>query len=52
MTIKKTISKKISVEASSTNPFGKLLPGNKTLGLEKKNRFYTIEDGGETEEVE
>ena len=47
-----TISKKISVHASAAKPLVKPPPGDKTLGLEPAIRFYSIEDGDETEEVE
>ena len=48
----KPISKKISVKASTTNPLGKPLPGDKTCGIEPAIRFYEIEDGDETEKLE
>ena len=48
----KTISKKISVKASSSNPLGKPLPGDKTFGIEIEIRLYDIEDCDETEEGE
>ena len=46
----KTISKKISVKASSAKPSGKTLHRYKTLRLETDIRFYDIEDGDKTEE--
>ena len=46
--MEKTISKKISVEASAENPTAR----DKTLGLEPAIWFYSIEDGDDTEEVE
>ena len=52
MTMVKTISKKISVKASAAKPFGKPLPGDKTSELDPDIRFYAIEYGYETEEVE
>ena len=52
MTISKTISKKISVKASAVKPLGKPPPGDKTFGIDPSIRFYTIEDGDETEKLE
>ena len=52
MTMAKTISKKKSVKASSAKTSGKTPPGDKNLGIEPAIRFYAIEDGDETEEVE
>ena len=46
----KTISKKISVKASSSKPSWKPPPGDKTFGIEPEIRFYAIEDGDKTEE--
>ena len=48
----KTISKKISVKDSAYKPSGKPPPRDKTFGIEPVIRFYSIEDGGKTEEVE
>ena len=45
----KTISKKISANASAAKPLVKPLPGDKNLGLDASILFYTIEDGDETE---
>ena len=45
----KTISKKSSVEDSAAKPLGKPLPGDKTLGIDPSIRFYSIEDGDDTE---
>ena len=52
MTMAKTISKKKSVKASSAKTSGKTPPGDKNLGIEPAIRFYAIEDGDDTEEVE
>ena len=38
----KTISKKISVKASSAKPLGKPPTGDKTFGLDPEIRFYAI----------
>ena len=48
----KTISKKISVKASSSKPLGVPPPGDKTLGIEPATLFYSIEDGYDTKEGE
>ena len=50
MSMANTISKKIYVNASATNPLGKPTPRDKTLGLDPVISFYNIEDGDETEE--
>ena len=50
--MKKTISKKRSINASASEPLGKPLPGDKTLGIEPVTSLNTIEDGDETEEGE
>ena len=42
LTMAKTISKKISVKASSSKPSGKPLPVDKTLGLDTAIRFCEI----------
>ena len=51
----KTISKNISVKASSAKPsgkpLGKHLPGDTTIGVEAAIRFYATEDNDDTEEV-
>ena len=47
-----TISKKSSVKASLDKPPGKPLTGDKTFEIEPAIRFYAIEDGDGTEEVE
>ena len=47
-----TISKNISVKASSSKPSGKPLPGGKTLGFQTAIYFYAIEDSDDTEEGE
>ena len=52
LTMAKTISKKISVKASTAKPLGKPPPGDKTCGIEPDIRFYEIEDGDETEKGE
>ena len=52
LTMAKTISKKISVKASSSKTLGKPLPGDKTLGIEPAICLYAIEDGDKTEEAE
>ena len=49
MTMENTTSKKISVKASTAKPSGKPPPGDKTLGLDKDIRFYTIEYGDNIE---
>ena len=46
----KTISKKISVKASASKPLVKPPTRDKTLVLETKFRFYTIEEGDDTAE--
>ena len=48
----KSISKKISVEASAAKPSDNPPTRDKTCGLEPANRFYEIEDGDETEKGE
>ena len=48
----KTIGRKISVKASATKLLNKPPPGDKTLGIDPEIRFYKLEDGGDTEEVE
>ena len=48
----KTISKKISVNASASKLWGKPMPGDKTLDIDTVIIFYAIEDVDETEEVE
>ena len=48
--IVKTTSKKRYVKASAYKPFGKTFPGDKTLGINLETRFYTLEDGDDTEE--
>ena len=48
----KTISKKIYVKDSADKPLRNPPPGDKTFGFEAAIRFYAIEDGDETEEVE
>ena len=47
----KTVSLK-PVKASAANNNGKPPPGDKTLGVDPDIRFYEIEDGDKTEEVE
>ena len=47
-----TISKKISVEASTAKPLSKSQTGDKTLGLESAIILYAIEDVDDTEEGE
>ena len=47
-----TISKKISVKASTSKPSGKPPPGDKTCGIDPAIRFYEIEDEDETEKGE
>ena len=48
----KTISKKRSVKASASKPSGKNPTGDKTFGIDPAIRFYAIEDGDDTEQVE
>ena len=49
----KSISMKIkTVKASAAKPNGKPPPGDKSLGFDPYIRFYEIEDGYKTEEVE
>ena len=47
-----TISKRIPVNASTAEPSGKPLSGDKTLRIEPSIRFYEILDRDNTEEVE
>ena len=47
-----TISKRIPVNASTAEPSGKPLSGDKTLRIEPSIRFYELLDGDKTEEVE
>ena len=48
----KTISRKSSLKASAAKPLGKPPPRDEIIGLEPDIRFYLIEDGDKTEEVE
>ena len=47
----KTISLK-TFKVSTSKPNGKPLLGGITLGIDPDTRFYEIEDGDKTEEVE
>ena len=47
-----TINKKISAKASAAKPSGRPRIGDKIIGIYPEIRFYAIEDGDDTEEVE
>ena len=47
----KSISKKISVKASTVKPSSKSLPRDKTCGIDTAIRFYEIENIDETEKL-
>ena len=48
----KTTSRKISVNASAAKSLVKPANEDKNLGIDSEIRFYSLEDGGETEEGE
>ena len=48
----RSISKKISVKASTSNTSGKPPPGDAYFGIEPAIQFYEIEDGDNDEERE
>ena len=48
--MEKSISKRNSVKASTAKPLGKILSGDKTMGLDTDILFYEIEDRYKTKE--
>ena len=49
--MERSIRKRNSVTASTSKPFGKPLPMDKTIGLETSIRLYEIEEGDKNEEI-